>query len=99
MRTYVQTIISVGDVSQKRGCIYVVPSSHGLGDLKAKRYAEGQIEDKIDVRTAIPCLTQPGDVLMFTPHAVHGYKPNTSHRPRRSYINGFVRADACTVGK
>ena len=49
-----QTIISVDEVSQKRGCIYVVPSSHGLGDLKAKRYAEGQIEDKIDVRTAIP---------------------------------------------
>ena len=60
-----QTIISVDEVSQKRGCIYVVPSSHGLGDLKAKRYAEGQIEDKIDVRTAIPCLTQPGDVLIL----------------------------------
>ena len=36
---------------------------------------------------------------MFTPYSVHGSKPNTSHRPRRSYINGFVRADACTIGK
>ena len=99
VRTYVQTIISVDEASQESGCIYVVPGSHRLGDLKAKRYAEGQIEDKIDVHTAIPCLTEPGDVLMFTPYTVHGSKPNTSHRPRRSYINGFVRADARTVGK
>lgn len=99
VNTYVQTVLAVDEASRENGCIHVVPGSHALGDLKAKRYAKRQIEDKIDVGTAIPCLVQPGDVLMFTPYTVHGSKPNTSNGPRRSYINGFVRAGACTIGK
>tara|TARA_B100000700_G_scaffold248566_1_gene278451 strand:+ start:137 stop:442 length:306 start_codon:yes stop_codon:yes gene_type:complete len=41
----------------------------------------------------------PGDVVMFTSYTVHGSKPNTTDQPRRSYINGYVRASACDVGK
>ncbi len=99
VNTYVQTIIAVDEATEESGCIYIVPGSHRFGDLKAKRYAAGQIEEHVDVGSAVPCLVQPGDVLLFTPYTVHGSKSNTGQRPRRSYINGFVRADACTVGK
>jgi hypothetical protein len=51
------------------------------------------------VTKAIALEASPGDVVMFTSYTVHGSMPNTTDRPRRSYINGFVRASACNVGK
>lgn len=96
---YVQTIIVIDEATVANGCLYVIPESHKLGNLKVQRYAKGQIEDHIDVSSAVPCEASPGDVVMFTSHTVHGSKPNTTDQPRRSYINGFVRASACDVGK
>jgi hypothetical protein len=96
---YVQTIIVVDEATVENGCLHIVPESHRLGNLKVKRYAAGQVEDHVDVSQAIPLEAQPGDVVMFTSYTVHGSKPNTTDKPRRSYINGFVRASACDVGK
>ena len=31
-----------------------------------------------------------GSVLLFGPYAVHGSLPNTSPRPRRTFINGYA---------
>lgn len=99
VNNYVQTIIAIDDATEENGCLWVVPESHKAGNLKAKRYAKGQIEEHIDVSKAIPCLAKAGDVVMFTSYTVHGSKPNQTDQPRRSYINGFVRASACDVGK
>ena len=96
---YVQTIIAVDAATVANGCLHIVPESHKLGNLKAKRYANGQIEDKVDVSRAVPLEAEPGDVVMFTSYTVHGSTPNKTDRPRRSYINGFVRADTCDIGK
>jgi hypothetical protein len=96
---YVQTIIVVDEATVANGCMYVVPESHKLGNLKVKRYAERQIEDHVDVSRAVALEAAPGDVVMFTSYTVHGSKPNTTDAPRRSYINGFVRASSCDVGK
>jgi ectoine hydroxylase-related dioxygenase (phytanoyl-CoA dioxygenase family) len=59
----------------------------------------GQLEDHVDVSKAIPLEAALGDVVLFTSYTVHGSMPNTTNQPRRSYINGFVRASACDVGK
>jgi hypothetical protein len=96
---YVQTIIVVDEATVANGCLHIVPESHKLGNLKVERYAKGQIEDHVDVTKAIALEASPGDVVMFTSYTVHGSMPNTTDRPRRSYINGFVRASACNVGK
>ena len=96
---YVQTIVVVDEATVANGCLFIVPESHKLGNLKVKRYAEGQIEEHVDVSGAVPLEATPGDVVMFTSYTVHGSKPNTTDSPRRSYINGFVRASACDVGK
>ncbi len=87
------------EANEESGCLFIVPESHRKGNLKVQRYAEGQVEDQVDVSKAVACRAKPGDVVMFTPYTVHGSKPNRTDRPRRSYINGFVRASACTVGK
>ena len=99
VNNYVQTIIAVDDATKENGCLWIVPKSHKLGNLKVKRYASGQIEDHVDVSTAVPCLAKAGDVILFTSYTVHGSEQNQTDHPRRSYINGFVRASTCDVGK
>ena len=99
VNTYVQTIIVVDKATVENGCLQIVPGSHKLGNLKVQRYAKGQIEDHLDVSRAVPLEGEPGDVVMFTSYTAHGSTPNTTDQPRRSYINGFVRASACDVGK
>ena len=99
VNNYVQTIIVVDEATVANGCLHVIPGSHKLGNLKVTRYAKGEVEDQMDVSSAIPCEAMPGDVVMFTSYTVHGSVPNTTDKPRRSYINGFVRASACDVGK
>lgn len=99
VKNYVQTIIVVDEATVANGCVHIVPGSHKLGNLKVQRYAKGQIEDQVDVSNAVPCEAMPGDVVMFRSYTVHGSTPNTTDKPRRSYINGFVRASACDVGK
>jgi hypothetical protein len=99
VNNYVQTIIVVDEATVSNGCLHIVPESHKLGNLKAQRYAKGKIEDHVDVAKAVPMEGSPGDVVMFTSYTVHGSKPNATDMPRRSYINGFVRASACDVGK
>ena len=99
VNNYVQTIIVVDEATVASGCLYIVPESHKLGNLKVKRYADGKIEEQVDVTKAVPMEGSPGDVVMFRSYSVHGSKPNTTDQPRRSYINGFVRASACDVGR
>ena len=94
-----QTIVVVDEANAANGCLHVVPGSHKLGDLRVKRYAKGSVEELVDVSSAVPCEAMPGDVVMFTSYTVHGSSPNATDRPRRSYINGFVRASACDVGR
>ena len=37
-----------------------------------------------------PATMRAGSVLLFGPYSVHGSQPNTSPRPRRTFINGFA---------
>lgn len=99
VNNYVQTIVVVDESNIANGCLHIVPGSHKLGDLRVKRYARGNVEALVDVSSAVPCEAMPGDVVMFTSYTVHGSSPNKTERPRRSYINGFVRASACDVGR
>jgi hypothetical protein len=57
------------------------------------------VEAQVDLRRAVPCAANAGDVIMFTSYTVHGSQPNRTDHPRRSYINGFVRASSCDIGK
>ncbi len=97
VQNYVQTIIAVDEATTDNGCLHLIPGSHKLGDLKSNR--SGQVEEYVDASTAVACEASPGDVILFTSFTVHGSVPNRTAHPRRSYINGFVRADTCTVGK
>ena len=97
---YVQTIIAVDDASVKNGCLHIIPGTHKLGDLNLRQYAtDEEREQMLEVHRAVPGAARAGDVILFTSYSVHGSQPNRTQRPRRSYINGFVRASSCDVGK
>ena len=52
------------------------------------------LTEALDMETAVPVTGQPGDCLLFSTYTVHGSRPNTTEKPRRAYINGFLRASA-----
>ena len=99
-RWYVQTVTAVDPHTPASGCLYVVPGSHKGGEIPiTQRYGAGEVEAACDVTAAVPCAAEPGDVVLFGSYTVHGSRPNTTDGPRRAFINGYVRADKCTVGK
>ena len=52
------------------------------------------LTEALDMETAVPVTGQPGDCLLFSTYTVHGSRPNKTDKPRRAYINGFLRASA-----
>ena len=52
VRNYVQTVIVVDEATVANGCLHIIPESHKLGDLKAGRGAERQIEEQVDLARA-----------------------------------------------
>ena len=47
---------------------------------------------------AVNVVMDPGDVVLWSPYAIHGSQPNRSAESRRLYINGFARAADCDHG-
>ena len=87
---YVQTYTLVDEATEDNGCLWVFPRSQKrLGNMKGQDLTEA-----LDMETAVPVTGQPGDCLLFSTYTVHGSHPNTTDKPRRAYINGFLRADA-----
>ena len=70
---YVQTVIVVDAATVDNGCLHIVPESHKLGNLQVQRYASGQIEDHVDVGTAVR-----GEPRGCRPvHVLHGARIET----------------------
>ena len=86
---YVQTYMLVDAATEANGCLRVLPRSHDVqGPLSQEDL------DELDLTRAVPIIGDPGDMLLFNTYAVHGSSLNTTSRPRRAYINGFLRASA-----
>ncbi len=69
--------------------LWVVPGTHkgGKADLKEMQSESGS--DRLD--GAVPLLCRPGDVAICNRQIVHGSFPNTSDKPRYTYVFGFHR--------
>lgn len=93
---FVQTIFAIDLCSTFTGGIRLVPKSHELGDLKLDLDNENA-ESYFDASRAVTPELQPGDVILFNSHVIHGSTANRSTHPRRVYINGYARATA-TIG-
>jgi ectoine hydroxylase-related dioxygenase (phytanoyl-CoA dioxygenase family) len=84
-------MLLLDDASPENGCLQVVRGSHRQGLLPG---LEGQgtlgplFTDPraFDERLAVPAAAPAGSLLFFSPHTVHGSKPNTSSLPRRACV-------------
>lgn len=106
--SYVQTFVAIDRNTVENGCLKVYPGSHTMGllDLPADRsvldqdYENASLEQYgLDPERVVNVLLEPGDVVMWTPHLLHGSGPNRSPVDRRSYVNGYVVAENCDRGE
>lgn len=95
MQNFVQTIIAIDPCNVSTGGLRVVPESHNLGDLKLDVDNE-RAETYFDAKRAITPELNPGDVILFNSHLIHGSQANVSDHIRRVYINGYACGAATT---
>ena len=93
---FVQTLLAIDLCSAETGGLRVIPGSPGLGSLKLDQDNENA-ETHFDATRAITPVLQPGDVILFNSHMIHGSTANRSTNLRRVYINGFARAAAASL--
>lgn len=95
-KNFVQTITALDLCNLQTGGLRLVPRSHELGDLKLDLNNE-KAETYFDVSKSITPVLEPGDVILFNSHMIHGSQANRAANIRRVYINGYARA-AAAVG-
>ncbi|HVP31439.1 MAG TPA: phytanoyl-CoA dioxygenase family protein [Myxococcota bacterium] len=84
-------MLTLDDASAANGCLHVVPGSHRRGLLPG-REGEGTLGPlftdprAFDEGAAVPAEMPAGSLLFFSPHAVHGSRPNASDAPRRALV-------------
>jgi ectoine hydroxylase-related dioxygenase (phytanoyl-CoA dioxygenase family) len=105
---YVQTGLAIDAHTFDNGCMTVVPGSHRDGTLPLDTTGDvlgtAQKDDALkvaglDPSAVEPLLLEPGDLALWSPFLVHGSAANRTARPRRFYINGYVRAADCDRGE
>lgn len=88
---------------EENGCLQVVPESHKLPVLCAEKADTTKSFTDVgisvpDSMEPVPMVMEPGDILFFHGHLIHGSFPNTStDRFRRSLIAHYVSADATQI--
>ncbi len=84
-------MVLLDDASPENGCLQVIRGSHRHGLLPG-REGEGTLgplftaPSAFDERQAVPAAAPAGSMLFFSPHIVHGSKPNNSDLSRRVFV-------------
>lgn len=95
--------MALDDCDEENGCLQVVPKSHTLPVLCAEKADTTTSFTDVGIpmpetMEPVPIVMEPGDVLFFHGHLIHGSFPNTSSdRFRRSLIGHYVSADATKI--
>jgi ectoine hydroxylase len=91
-------MVTLDDADEENGCFRVVRGSHRQGCLPG-------IQDDttlgvlftdpacFDESQQVPAVAPAGSLVFFSPHAVHGSRPNLSERPRRAMVLTYQPAD------
>ena len=104
----VQTAIAVDPHRPDSGCMRMCAGSHRHGplplDLHRSVYDapcdEADLQRAgLDLSALVDIVLDPGDVVLWHPHLVHGSHPNTSSADRRAYLNAYVVADNADRGE
>ncbi len=84
-------MIALDDAHEGNGCFRVIRGSHTRGPLPG-REGDGVLgplftrPDQFDEADAVLAEVPAGSAVFFSPHTVHGSKPNRSDEPRRALV-------------
>jgi hypothetical protein len=106
--SFVQTAIAIDPHTSDNGCLTMFRGSHKLGDLELG--LEGSVYDSactishainrgLDEADLIEILLEPGDMALWNPYTVHGSGGNHASINRRTYLNGYVKANNSDRGE
>ena len=82
----IAAVIHLSDATDEMGCLRVVPGSHKLGRVQDSGGQDGDFASKFPIEEAIALEASPGDVAFFHYFTIHGSKPNTSDRTRKTVL-------------
>jgi ectoine hydroxylase-related dioxygenase (phytanoyl-CoA dioxygenase family) len=93
---YVTCWLALDDAVEENGCLWVIPGSHRAGTRTHVNGGSGPFRVGHDGPAAdgVPVPVARGSVLVFSSLLMHRSGPNTTDRPRRSWIIQFCSADA-----
>ena len=106
--SFVQTAMAIDPHHTDNGAICIYPGSHKLGELRfpeSGRVMNRTLNDTdlarvgLNPADVVQLSLDPGDLALWNLYTVHGSGPNNSTRDRRTYINGYVRAENCDRGE
>lgn len=84
-------LLALDDADEDNGCFRVIRGSHVEGCLPG-RHGEGDLgplfthPDAFDEADQVPLVVPAGSLVFFSPHTVHGSRPNRSDRARRALV-------------
>ena len=87
------------DTNLVNGCLYVVPGSHRLGQLRhVDTFSHlGLDPDEWPWESALPITGKAGDAIFFHYRCIHGSKENHSDKPRPVFIHRYRRPNDYVV--
>ena len=100
--------IAIEPQRPENGCLRMCAGSHRRGDLPlgvtGSVYVAPCVEDDLEAvglnpSDVVDIVLEPGDVIVWHPHTVHGSHANTSSGDRRTYLNGYAVAGDCDRGE
>jgi ectoine hydroxylase-related dioxygenase (phytanoyl-CoA dioxygenase family) len=100
----VTTITALDDADTENGCLWIIPGSHKLGQLKTDikvtvewKRKLNEIDMNIDDTEKIPVSMKAGESIMFNCLMLHKSEANSSRRNRRFLFMRYADADAVEV--
>lgn len=85
--TMMAGIIHVSAATDEMGCLRVYPGSHRLGRVgDSSGQSESEVLASYPLEGATPLEAEPGDVVFFHYFTLHGSRPNTSNRTRKTVL-------------
>lgn len=106
--SFVQCALAIDPHTEDNGCLMVIEKSHLLGNLEyitdksvfqENISKEVLIELGVDKLPLISVTLNPGDLAIWHPYLLHGSPPNYSESDRRTYLNGYLKAENCDRGE
>jgi ectoine hydroxylase-related dioxygenase (phytanoyl-CoA dioxygenase family) len=90
---YVTFTVAIDATSLENGCLWIQPGSHRHGVRPHRASGSFFYESDAGDDAGVACEQSEGDVLCFSSLTLHRSGPNTSDRPRRSWIVQLCRAE------